>query len=169
MRCLCACVRAQPHPQANGSKNRARRKHNTQNNLNLNPTTPNLKNRTIVINNQQQQTQTAAPAKPSYDFSGETLYWEGGPAKGDLLFNIALGTTLVWLPLTFAAVGRTVFLKYKFTDRRLSVSDTFPAYGAPAPSSLVWRTCVFGALLRLARCFVLAAPPLPAAPRQALS
>jgi len=36
----------------------------------------------------------------------------------------------VWLPLTFAAVGRSVFLKYKFTDKRLSVSDTFPTYGA---------------------------------------
>lgn len=34
MRCLCACVRAQPHLQANVSKNRARRKHNTQYNLN---------------------------------------------------------------------------------------------------------------------------------------
>lgn len=70
-----------------------------------------------------------APKKPAYDFSSETVYWEGGPAKGDLIFNIALGTTLVWLPLTFGAIGRSIFLKYKFTDRRISVSDTFPTYG----------------------------------------
>ena len=55
---------------------------------------------------------------------------EGGPAQGDLILNIALGTTLVWLPLTFGAIGRSIFLKYKFTDKRLSVSDTFPTYGA---------------------------------------
>jgi hypothetical protein len=74
-----------------------------------------------------------APAKKAgkvdYDYTNETLYWEGGPAGGDLVFNIALGATVLWLPLTFAAVGRSIFLKYKFTDRRLSVSDTFPGYG----------------------------------------
>lgn len=79
----------------------------------------------------------AAAAKPQYDFTGETVYWEGGPSNGDLAFNAALGATLVWLPLTFAAVGRRIFLKYKFTDRRLSVSDTFPTYGERLMS--VWR------------------------------
>ncbi|GBF88053.1 ribonuclease P [Raphidocelis subcapitata] len=74
----------------------------------------------------------AAPAKPQYDFSGETLHWEGAPANGDLLLNIALGATLVWLPLTFGAIGRRVFLKYRFTDKRISVSDTFPTYGKSA-------------------------------------
>lgn len=57
------------------------------------------------------------------------MYWEGGPSNGDLAFNMVLGATLLWLPLTFAAVGRRIFLKYKFTDKRLSVSDTFPTYG----------------------------------------
>ncbi|KAI8473112.1 MAG: hypothetical protein J3K34DRAFT_412257 [Monoraphidium minutum] len=67
--------------------------------------------------------------KPQYDFTGETLYWEGGPAKGDLVFNLVMGTTIVWLPLTFGSIGRQLFLKYKFTDRRLSVFDTFPGSG----------------------------------------
>ena len=43
--------------------------------------------------------------KPEYDYTGEVLHWEGKSAQGDLIFNLALGTTLVWLPLTFAAVG----------------------------------------------------------------
>jgi hypothetical protein len=32
---------------------------------------------------------------------------------GDLAFNLALAPTIVWLPLTIAAVGRKAFLKYK--------------------------------------------------------
>lgn len=63
---------------------------------------------------------------PAYDFRDETLYWEGPPHRGDLAINIALGTTLLWLPLTFAALGRGIFVNYRFTDRRLSVSTTAP-------------------------------------------
>jgi hypothetical protein len=67
----------------------------------------------------------AAPA-PSYDFSSETLYYEGPPHRGDLATNLALGATLVWLPLTAAAVGRAAFVTYRFTDRRLSVVASAP-------------------------------------------
>lgn len=65
-------------------------------------------------------------AGPAYDFRDETLYWEGPPHRGDLAINIALGTTLLWLPLTFAALGRGIFVNYRFTDRRLSVSTSAP-------------------------------------------
>jgi hypothetical protein len=70
------------------------------------------------------------PKKPEYDFSNETVFWEGGPANGDLAFNTVMGATLVWLPLTFGAIGRRLFLKYRFTDKRISISDTFPGSGA---------------------------------------
>jgi hypothetical protein len=36
----------------------------------------------------------AAAAKPAFDFTGESVYYEGGPATGDLVANLALGTTL---------------------------------------------------------------------------
>lgn len=69
----------------------------------------------------------AAPAAPaSYDFSSETLYYEGPPHRGDLVTNLALAPTLVWIPLTAAAVGRAAFVRYRFTDRRLSVVATAP-------------------------------------------
>eukprot|EP00775_Hariotina_reticulata_P005958 gene5958-6197_t len=58
--------------------------------------------------------------KKTYDFSNETVHWEGGPAAGDLAFNIALGATLVALPLTIGAITRSAFVKYKFTDKRVS-------------------------------------------------
>ena len=48
------------------------------------------------------------------------------PPAGDLAFNVALGATLVALPLTIGAVARTAFVKYKFTDKRVSVITTAP-------------------------------------------
>eukprot|EP00887_Chlorella_sp_A99_P004046 scaffold11.g4046.t1 len=64
--------------------------------------------------------------EPQYDYTDETLYFESAPHGGDLAINAALGTTVVWLPLTFAAVGRSLFVKYRLTDRRLSVITTAP-------------------------------------------
>ena len=63
---------------------------------------------------------------PMRDYTDETLYFESGPHMGDLAVNVALGTTLVWLPLSIAAVGRAAFVKYRFTDRRLSAITTAP-------------------------------------------
>lgn len=78
--------------------------------------------------------------KPTYDYTGETLYYEGGPHAGDLVTNLALGTTLVWLPLTAASIGRAAFVKYKFTDRRLSVATNAPWKS----ESLTLFTCLHG-------------------------
>ena len=68
----------------------------------------------------------AAKAQPQYDYSGETLYMETPPHRGDLVTNIALGATLLWLPLTVAAISRAAFVQYRFTDKRLSVITTAP-------------------------------------------
>ncbi|GAB4813712.1 hypothetical protein N2152v2_000758 [Parachlorella kessleri] len=61
-----------------------------------------------------------------YDYTDETLYFESGPHPGDLAVNLALGATLIWLPLSVAAAGRSAFVKYRFTDRRLSCITTAP-------------------------------------------
>jgi hypothetical protein len=45
---------------------------------------------------------------------------------GDLVFNIALGATLVALPLTVGAIARAAFVKFRFTDKRVSVVTTAP-------------------------------------------
>lgn len=68
----------------------------------------------------------AEKTAPVRDYSDETLYFESGPHMGDLAINVALGTTLVWIPLSIAAVGRSAFVKYRFTDRRLSAITTAP-------------------------------------------
>ncbi|PNW79532.1 hypothetical protein CHLRE_08g358540v5 [Chlamydomonas reinhardtii] len=64
--------------------------------------------------------------KAVYDYSDEKLHYEGPPHRGDLAVNLALGTTLFWIPLTIAALGRGLFVNYRFTDKRISVKTTAP-------------------------------------------
>lgn len=51
----------------------------------------------------------------------EQVYFEGGPHRGDLILNLVLGLTLVWLPLTIASVIRALWVHYRITDRRVTV------------------------------------------------
>lgn len=60
------------------------------------------------------------------DFRDEKVFFEGPPSRGDLAVNIALGATLLWLPLTFAAIGRAAWLRYRITDKRISIISTSP-------------------------------------------
>ena len=36
----------------------------------------------------------------------EEIFYEGGPAKGDLIINLLAGLTILGLPFTFAALVR---------------------------------------------------------------
>ena len=67
----------------------------------------------------------AAKAAP-VDYSGEKVYYEGPPSVGDLATNVALGFTVLWLPLTLASVGRYLWVEYKITDKRLSIQSKSP-------------------------------------------
>ncbi|PKI36850.1 uncharacterized protein LOC116212251 [Punica granatum] len=51
----------------------------------------------------------------------ETIFFDGGAHYGDLVANLLLGFTLLWLPLTLAAVSRAFFLRYRFTNLRVTV------------------------------------------------
>ncbi|PSB04703.1 PH domain-containing protein [Merismopedia glauca] len=52
----------------------------------------------------------------------EETYFEGGPHIGDLIVNVLLGFTVICLPLTVGAIVRAMWLRYRFTDRRISVT-----------------------------------------------
>ncbi|MBD2232071.1 PH domain-containing protein [Phormidium tenue] len=52
----------------------------------------------------------------------EDVFYEGGPHIGDLIFNILLGFTIICLPLTVGAITRALWLRYRITSRRLSVT-----------------------------------------------
>lgn len=51
----------------------------------------------------------------------EEVYFEGAPHVGDLIFNILLGFTVICLPLTVGAIVRAIWLRYRITDRRITV------------------------------------------------
>ena len=52
----------------------------------------------------------------------EDVHYDGGPALGDLIFNILLGFTLIGLPFTIGAVVRALWLRFRITSRRISVT-----------------------------------------------
>lgn len=52
----------------------------------------------------------------------ENSFYEGGPHIGDLIVNILLGFTVICLPLTVGAIVRALWLRFKITDRRISVT-----------------------------------------------
>ena len=52
----------------------------------------------------------------------EEIHYEGGPARGDLILNVLLGFTLIALPFTVGAIVRALWLRFRITSRRVSVS-----------------------------------------------
>ncbi|HAZ42919.1 MAG TPA: ribonuclease P [Cyanobacteria bacterium UBA11371] len=51
----------------------------------------------------------------------EEVFYEGGPHIGDLILNILIGLTVVGLPLTVGAITRALWLRYRITNRRITV------------------------------------------------
>ncbi|ABB57646.1 PH domain-containing protein [Synechococcus elongatus] len=52
----------------------------------------------------------------------EEVFYEGGPHKGDLILNVLIGLTLVGLPLAVGAIVRALWLRFRITNRRITVT-----------------------------------------------
>jgi hypothetical protein len=52
----------------------------------------------------------------------EDVFYEGGPHIGDLIINGLLAFTIICLPLTVGAITRALWLRYRITNRRISVT-----------------------------------------------
>ncbi len=52
----------------------------------------------------------------------ETVFYDGGPAKGDLIINLLFGLTLIGIPFAVGAIVRALWLRFRITSRRISVS-----------------------------------------------
>jgi hypothetical protein len=52
----------------------------------------------------------------------EEVYYEGGPHVGDLILNVLLGFFVITIPLTVGAIVRALWLRYRITDRRISIT-----------------------------------------------
>ncbi|PNH05482.1 hypothetical protein TSOC_008256 [Tetrabaena socialis] len=68
----------------------------------------------------------AEKEKVVYDFTDEVVHYEGPPHRGDLAVNVLFSATLFWIPLAIASIGRGLFVNYKFTNKRISVSTNAP-------------------------------------------
>jgi len=69
---------------------------------------------------------------------GEEVYYEGGPHVGDLIINVLIGLTLIGLPLTVGAIVRALWLRYRITNRRITVTGGWMGVIAPTLST---RNC----------------------------
>ncbi len=52
----------------------------------------------------------------------EDVYYEGGPHIGELIFGLVIGLTIVALPLTVGAIVRALWLRYRITNRRITIT-----------------------------------------------
>ena len=54
--------------------------------------------------------------------NNEKVFYEGGPANFDLVINLIAGCTLIGLPFTFGAIVRALWIRFKITNKRVSVT-----------------------------------------------
>jgi len=62
-----------------------------------------------------------APPAPGVAID-ETIWYEGGPARGDLIVGLILGLTIVGIPIAVGAIVRALWLRYRITSRRIEVN-----------------------------------------------
>lgn len=52
----------------------------------------------------------------------EEVFYEGGPHIGDLLIGLLAGVFVITIPITIAAIVRALWLRYRITSRRVTVT-----------------------------------------------
>ncbi|MEB3261630.1 MAG: PH domain-containing protein [Cyanobacteriota bacterium] len=64
----------------------------------------------------------SAPTNLSKAEIQETVFYEGGPARGDLILNLFFGLTLIGIPFLVSALVRALWLRFRITSRRVEVN-----------------------------------------------
>ncbi len=52
----------------------------------------------------------------------EEIFYEGGPAQGDLIINLLAALTLIGIPFAVGAIVRALWLRFHITNKRVSVT-----------------------------------------------
>ncbi|MFM7086809.1 MAG: PH domain-containing protein [Cyanobium sp.] len=65
---------------------------------------------------------SAAAAAPTGVAIEESIWYEGGPARGDLIVGLLLGLSVVGIPLAVGAIVRALWLRYRITSRRIEIN-----------------------------------------------
>jgi hypothetical protein len=63
-----------------------------------------------------------ASAPASAASINETVFYEGGPALGDLISNLLFALTIIGIPFAVAALVRALWVRYRITSRRITVN-----------------------------------------------
>jgi hypothetical protein len=50
------------------------------------------------------------------------VFYEGGPALGDLITNLLFALTIIGIPFAVAALVRALWVRYRITSRRITVN-----------------------------------------------
>jgi hypothetical protein len=58
----------------------------------------------------------------------EELFYEGSASNAELLINLLLAITLVYIPITISCVGKRLWIKYRFTNKRVQIINTSPLF-----------------------------------------
>lgn len=53
----------------------------------------------------------------------EEVFYDGGPHIGDLIIGILLAFTVICIPLTIGSIVRALWLRYRITNRRVSITS----------------------------------------------
>jgi hypothetical protein len=76
----------------------------------------------VVAEGRVARMSTQDPPVPAGASIQESVFYEGGPALGDLILNLLFGLTLIGLPFAVAALVRALWLRYRITSRRIEVN-----------------------------------------------
>ncbi|MGB7413078.1 MAG: PH domain-containing protein [Thermosynechococcaceae cyanobacterium] len=52
----------------------------------------------------------------------EDVFFEGHPHRGDLIISLLMGLTIICLPFTIGSVVRAIWVRYRITNRRVTVT-----------------------------------------------
>jgi len=52
----------------------------------------------------------------------EEVYYEGAPHIGDLIISLLMSIFVITIPFGVAAIARALWLRYRITDRRITVT-----------------------------------------------
>jgi hypothetical protein len=77
---------------------------------------------TVVAEGEVALMSTQVPPVPAGASIQESVFYEGGPARGDLILNLLFGLTLIGIPFAIAALVRAIWLRYRITSRRIEVN-----------------------------------------------
>lgn len=68
-----------------------------------------------------------APAEP-IDSTPEEVFYEGPGSNAELILSLVLLPTLFYAPLSIASIGRRLWIKFRFTNKRMSIINSSPLF-----------------------------------------